>query len=81
MERRTEYIIELYTKGSRKPYSVYRDTLPAGSRPRFTNSEDCFNFKLSYVIKAKIRYASNGELVAEKYIDVNGNGRLRWKQR
>ena len=81
MERYTEYIVELYGKGSRKPYSVFRYKLPTGSRPRFTNSAECFDFKLSHIPKVKIRYASNGEFVAEKYIDVYGNGRLRWKRR
>lgn len=76
----TEYIIELYTKGAKKPYQRYKDSLPDGARPSFTNSAECFNFSLSHVRRAEIRYASNGKLVAEKYIDKNGNGRLRWKR-
>lgn len=76
----TEYIIELYTKGSRKPYQVFTDSLPDRARPRFRNTAECFNFKLSQLGgRALIRYKSNGKLVAESYIDVNGNGRLRWK--
>lgn len=77
----TDYIIELYEKGAKKPYQRYKDSLPDGSRPSFTNSKECFDFKLSHIPRAKIRYASNGKLVAEKYMDINGNGRLRWKRR
>ena len=77
----TEYIIEKYEKGARIPYERYVDTLPDRARPKFTNSADCFNFKLSHCAgRVLIRYKSNGKLVAERYIDKNGNGRLRWKE-
>ena len=76
----TEYIIELYEKRGRVPYQRFKATLPDGARPTFTNSKECFDYKLSYTPRVKIRYASNGQLVAVKYIDVNGNGRLRWKK-
>ena len=70
----TEYIIELYAKGARRPYQKFVDTLPDRARPRF-------DFKLSHLGgRALIRYKSNGKLVAESYIDKNGNGRLRWKE-
>ena len=74
----TDYIVEIYSKGARKPYDVFRASLPDGSRPTFTNSKECFNFRLSMVSRAKIRYASNGAIVGEKYMDINGNGRIRW---
>lgn len=77
----TEYIIELYEKGARKPYQKFVDSLPDRARPRYRNSAECFDFKLSHLGgRALIRYKSNGKLVAESYIDANGNGRLRWKE-
>lgn len=76
-----DYIVEFYEKGARKPYERQLMSLPYGSHPTFTNSKECFNFKLAFVPKAKVRYASNGSVAAEKYIDANGNGRLRWKRR
>jgi len=76
----TEYIIELYEKRARVPYKKFRAVLPDGARPTYTNSKECFDFQLSYSQRVKIRYASNGQLVAVKYIDINGNGRLRWKK-
>lgn len=80
-EKMTDYIVEIYSKGARKPYDVFRAWLPDGSKPTFTNSKECFNFRLSMVSRAKIRYASNGQIVGEKYMDVNGNGRIRWYKR
>ena len=77
----TEYIVEKYTKGARKPYESFRASLPDGERPTNTNSAECFNFRLSHVPRAKIRYASNGQVVGEKYIDYYGNGRIRWYKR
>lgn len=76
----TKYIVEMYYGKERKPYETFEASLPKGKFPRFTNSEDCFNFKLSRVHRAKVREASTGVVVAEKYIDVNGNGRLRWNR-
>lgn len=77
----TEYIVEKYMKGARKPYETFKASLPDGERPIYTNSKECFNFRLSHVSRAKVRYASNGQIVAEKYIDYYGNGRLRWFKR
>lgn len=74
----TKYIIELYGKGARKPYETFTASLPDKSHPTFTNSKECFEFKLSHCGRVKVRYASNHKLAAEKYMDVNGNGRLRW---
>lgn len=75
-----DYIIEFYGKRDRKPYERMIMSLPYGVHPKFTNSEECFNFKLCFAPKVKVKYASNGMLAAEKYIDINGNGRLRWKK-
>lgn len=80
MANTIDYIVEFYAKNGKKPYQREILSLPYGVHPKFTNSEECFNFKLSMVPKVKIKYASNGVLAAEKYMDVNGNGRLRWKK-
>lgn len=81
----TDYIVELYSKNARKPYDSFRASLPDGERPTYVNSKECFNFRLSAIrigsSRVKIRYASNGQIVAEKYIDYYGNGRLRWFRR
>ena len=77
----TDYIVELYSRNARKPYDSFKASLPDGSRPTFTNSKECFNFRISFTPKVKVRYASNGQIVAEKYVDANGNGRLRWFKR
>lgn len=84
-ENMTEYIVEIYSKGARKPYDVFRASLPDGEKPSFCNSRVCFNFRLSAIkigsSKVKIRYASNGQIVGERYIDINGNSRIRWYKR
>ena len=74
----TKYKLEFYEKNARKPYSIEYAELPNGFHPKWTNSKECFDFKLSHAIRVKIRYASNGGLAGEKYIDRNGNGRIRW---
>lgn len=76
----TKYLLEYYAKNARKPYMVREGQLPNGHHPTFTNSPDCFNFALTHIGgRVKVRYKSNGALAAETYRDVNGNGRLRWK--
>lgn len=77
----TKYIVELYKGREKKPYKTFEASLPDGARPSYTNSEKCFDFRLSHESRAKVKYASNGQLVAEKYIDKDGNGRLRWKRK
>ncbi len=75
----TNYKLEFYTKGARRPYKVEDGTLPNGYHPKFTNAKECFNYRLSRVSgRVKIRYMSNGGLAAETYTDANGNGKLRW---
>jgi len=77
---RTEYIIEYYEKGARKPFMTKRASLPRGHKPSFANSEDCFNFALAYPNprRARVLYASSGKVAATTYYDINGNRRLRW---
>lgn len=74
----TKYKLEFYEKNARKPYSIEYAELPNGFHPKWTNTKECFDFRLSHAIRVKIRYASNGGLAGEKYIDRNGNGRIRW---
>lgn len=80
MAKTIDYIVEFYAKGERKPYKREIMSLGYGEHPKFTNTKECFNFKLSQAPKVKVKYASNGMLAAEKYYDENGNGRLRWKK-
>lgn len=69
----TDYILEFYSKGDRKPYATHRVSHPDGWHPR--NWQD---FDGRMVPKAKIRYASNGAYVGETYRDVYGNKVIRW---
>ena len=74
----TEYIVELFEKNAKKPYSRYKDSLPDYYRPTFINSTECFNGKLVNIPRVKVRYVSNGKLVAVNYVDRHGKQRLRW---
>lgn len=75
----TKYKLEFYEKNARKPYRVEYGELPNGFHPKWTDSQECFNFGLSRIVgRVKIRYASNGGLAGETYTDVNGHGRVRW---
>ena len=76
----TEYIIECYEKGAKKPYKIFKDSLPNRDRPKYTNSKQCFDNKLDSIPRFKIRYANNGKLVAVSSMDANGNKRVRWKE-
>lgn len=75
----TKYIVELYYGRERKPYKTFHASLPNGEFPKFTNSKECFDFRID-ADRAKVKYAENGRVVAEKYFDVYGNGRLRWNR-
>ena len=33
----TDYIVEIYSKGARKPYDVFKASLPDGEKPSFCN--------------------------------------------
>lgn len=75
----TQYKIELYNKGERKPYDSFMATLTHGFHPRYTATQECFGGKLERPYKAKVYYASNGGLVAIKTYDrKHGYGRLTW---
>ncbi len=74
----TEYRLEFYEKGKRKPYDTVVMNFPSDLKETFTNSKNCFNFKLSHCIRAKVFINSTGELVATTYLDKNGNRRLQW---
>lgn len=75
----TKYKLEFFDKGSRKPYKVEEGVLTNGHHPRFTDAKECFDYRLTHIPgRVKVRYASNGGLAAETYIDANGHGRLRW---
>ena len=74
----TKYRIEIFKKGARKPHDILIATLPNGSRPTYTKYSECFGGRLDRVERAKIRYDRSRGLVAEKYTDRKGNGRLRW---
>ena len=75
----TKYILEFYERGARRPYNSEYGELPNGFHPKWANTQECFNFKLTRTAgKVKIRYASNGGLAGETYMDVNGNKRVRW---
>lgn len=75
---RTEYILEFYHYGARKPYRTVRASLPHGEKPHYTSSDKCFNQALSHALRAKVRYAKTGKLAATKVWDRYGNGYLRW---
>lgn len=74
----TEYRLEFYEKGKRTPYNTVVMNFPSDLKETFTNSKNCFNFKLSHCIRAKVFVNSTSELVATTYMDKNGNGRLQW---
>lgn len=76
----TEYIIELYEKHQRTPYSRFKMTLPNRERPTYAEKPECFEGKLNDVPRAEIRYAKNNICVAVTYVDVYGRKRLRWKK-
>lgn len=54
--------------------------LPEGYYPRYTNSEECFNFRLSWADSAKVYRMDNGKLAAKKGWDRSGNGILIWSK-
>lgn len=74
----TKYRIEVFKKGARTPYDVIIASLPNGTRPTYTKYSECFGGRLDKLERVKIRYAKSNGLVAEKYTDRKGNGRLRW---
>lgn len=78
----TEYVLEFYSKGARKPYDTETGWLPNGFHPTYCNTKECFEFRCSGIHigsgKVKIRYKSNGGLAAITYTDRYGNSRLRW---
>lgn len=76
----TDYIVEYYERRAKNPYDRKLMALPNGYHPSYTNSKECFNFALSHALRVKVKYASNGNLAAVKYIDKKGNARLRWKR-
>lgn len=76
----TKYIVEIYYGKERKPYKTFEASLPKGEFPKFTSSKECFDLRIAQPDRAKVRYAENGRVVAEKYWDINGNGRLRWNR-
>jgi hypothetical protein len=75
----TKYRIEVYKKGAKRPYDVFIASLPNATRPTYTKYVECFGGRLDKLERVRIKYARNGGLVAEKYTDRKGNGRLRWK--
>ena len=79
----TEYVMEFFKKGKRRPYRTMIGRLENGYRPRYTNTEDCFPaiqkaFANREAVRVKLRYKSNQGLIAEARPEPNGKGRLRW---
>ena len=75
----TKYILELYDKSQRRPYKTMEGYLPNGLHPTYVDSRDCFNYVLKGAARVKVRYRSNGGLVADSYVDAKGEMRLRWR--
>lgn len=80
VDKMTEYVIELYEKHARTPYSRFKMVLPNRARPTYTEKAECFDGVLNEVPRAEIRYAKNNILVAVTYTDIYGKKRLRWKK-
>lgn len=74
----TEYTIEFYKKGARKPYQRFDDVLPSRTKPTYVDSKQCFNYKLMEAPRVRIYYKNNGKLVAKSYVDENKEKRIRW---
>lgn len=74
----TRYIIELYAKGQQTPYNTFQGSLPNGFHPTYADTEECFDKQLSKAFRIKVRYRSNGGLVAISYRDTKNRLRLRW---
>lgn len=74
----TDYIIELYEKGERKPYRRFKITLPSRYKPTYVEFDPTLKDMLADVYKARLYYASNSKAVACTYIDKEGHKRIRW---
>ena len=75
----TEYIIELYEKGKKKPYERFRSSIEDRTRPDMCSEEKCFGGRLNDVYRARVYYYRNGKYVAQTYTDSKGRKRLSWK--
>ena len=76
----TQFKVELYKKGERRPYETFMADLGArGTHPKHTSTQECFGGKLDKAHRVKVFYASNGAIAAYKTYDrKNGHGRLSW---
>ena len=76
----TQFKVELYKKGERRPYETFMADLGArGTHPKHTSTQECFGGKLDKAYRVKVFYASNGAIAAYKTYDrKNGHGRLSW---
>lgn len=74
------YKLAKYDKASRSYYDEKIAEIPVGLYPSFTNSKECFDFYFSWASTgSKVFDPNTGITLATKYIDRNGNGRLRWR--
>lgn len=73
-----EYELQFFMGKARTPFEVKIIEWPADLKETYTNKKNCFNFALSQINRASVIDRRTGRIVAKKYIDTNGNGKLKW---